>query len=480
MNRGPQRMPTNEAHSDDDCPPSPAIADGNISKWRQAEISESDTPGHDSHDSRILDILGIGFGPTNLALAIAVEEQNTAGRCATITAKFLERKPKFSWHPGMLLTEATMQVSFLKDLATLRNPTSSFGFLSYLHAKGRLVEFINHKILFPSRLEFHDYLQWSAGQVDQMACYGLRMLSARPVAQDGLVTHFEVLAQQDQRPGTTVWRTRNLVLAPGLAPSMPAGLRASSRIWHSDTLLDRLSGLVATPRRFVVLGAGQSAAETVSHLHKSFPEAEVCAVFSRFGYSQADDSPFANRVFDPGAVDLFYQAPEEIKEKILDYHANTNYSAVDGDLIENLYARFYQEIVSGIRRLRLINLAALSSVRESRDAVEVTVRQLNSNRLITLTADALVCATGYHPVDPLPLLGEAGTLLWRDKDGRLQTGRDYRVATGPEVLAGIYLSGVTEYAHGISSSLLSNTAIRAQEILDSVQGARAARAAVRA
>jgi L-ornithine N5-oxygenase len=437
-------------------------------------------PGHDSHDSRILDILGIGFGPANLALAIAIEEQNAARHSATIAAKFLERKPKFSWHQGMLLTEATMQVSFLKDLVTLRNPTSSFGFLSYLHAKGRLVEFINHKILFPSRLEFHDYLQWSAEQVDQLVCYGLRMVSARPVAQDGLVTHFEVLAQQDQRSGTTVWRTRNLVLAPGLVPSMPTGLRASSRIWHSDTLLDRLSGLVTTPRRFVVLGAGQSAAETVSHLHKSFPEAEVCAVFSRFGYSQADDSPFANRVFDPVAVDLFHQAPEEIKKKILDYHANTNYSAVDVDLIENLYARFYQEIVSGIRRLKLINLAALTSVRESRDAVEVTIRKLNSGGLITLTADALVCATGYRPVDPMPLLGETGPLLSRDKDGRLLTGRDYRVATGPDVLAGIYLSGVTEYAHGISSSLLSNTAIRAQEILDSVQGACTARNAVRA
>jgi L-ornithine N5-oxygenase len=62
----------------------------------------------------------------------------------------------------MLLDDATMQVSFLKDLVTLRNPTSEFSFLCYLHSKGRLIDFINHKNLFPLRVEFHDYFAWAA------------------------------------------------------------------------------------------------------------------------------------------------------------------------------------------------------------------------------------------------------------------------------------------------------------------------------
>ncbi|MBQ3659658.1 MAG: PDZ domain-containing protein, partial [Bacteroidales bacterium] len=37
-----------------------------------------------------------------------------------------------------------MQVSYLKDLATLRNPRSGFSFVSYLHDRGRLVDFINY------------------------------------------------------------------------------------------------------------------------------------------------------------------------------------------------------------------------------------------------------------------------------------------------------------------------------------------------
>jgi L-ornithine N5-oxygenase len=46
--------------------------------------------------------------------------------------------------------------------------------------------------------------------------------------------------------------------------------------------------------------------------------------------------------------------------------------------------------------------------------------------------------------------------------------RDYRVSTTCEALAGIYIQGATEHTHGIGSTLLSNTAVRAGEILASI------------
>src|SRR5689334_7988199 len=91
-------------------------------------------------------VVGIGFGPSNLALAVAVSEHN-AGGGPQVGARFFERQVEFGWHRGMLLDDATMQVSFLKDLVTLRNPTSEFSFLRYLHTRGRLIDFINHKNL---------------------------------------------------------------------------------------------------------------------------------------------------------------------------------------------------------------------------------------------------------------------------------------------------------------------------------------------
>src|SRR5689334_11511943 len=92
------------------------------------------------------DLVGVGFGPSNLALAIAIAEHNaelppTPGT-RPVTAAFVERQRGFGWHRGMLLEDATMQVSFLKDLVTLRNPKSDFSFLCYLQSRDRLIDFI--------------------------------------------------------------------------------------------------------------------------------------------------------------------------------------------------------------------------------------------------------------------------------------------------------------------------------------------------
>lgn len=113
--------------------------------------------------TQVHDLIGVGFGPSNLALAIAaVEHNDQANGAGRVSVRFFERQPAFGWHRGMLLDDATMQVSFLKDLVTLRNPASGFSFLAYLHECGRLVDFINHKTLFPLRVEFHAYLEWAA------------------------------------------------------------------------------------------------------------------------------------------------------------------------------------------------------------------------------------------------------------------------------------------------------------------------------
>lgn len=85
-----------------------------------------------------------------------------------------------------------------------------------------------------------------------------------------------------------------------------------------------------------------------------------------------------------------------------------------------------------------------------------------------LDADVLVYATGYRPCDPLTLLGEAGEYCPRLPGGGLRVERDYRVGTTAAMKCGIYVQGATEHTHGIGSTLLSNTAVRAGEIAASV------------
>jgi L-ornithine N5-monooxygenase len=417
------------------------------------------------HGEDVADLAGVGFGPSNLALAIALAERSELGGGADVPrARFFEKQPEFGWHRGMLIDGATMQVSFLKDLATLRNPTSPFSFLAYLHGKGRLTDFINRKSIFPFRTEFHDYLVWAAAQFAEDVSYGSEVVGLRPAGDgdfiDVVVRHGESLLTQ---------RTRNVVLATGLTPRLPGGVIAGERVWHSSELLHRVNEFSGRPARcFVVVGAGQSGAEAVGHLHERFPEAEVHAVFRRYGFSVADNSAFANQIFDPVAVDHFFDAPTDVKDVLTAYHLNTNYSVVDVDLIEDLYNRAYREGITGNRRLYMRGASRLRGHEAGPDAVRVDIEFLPTGEISTLVADAVIFATGYRLDDPGTLLGELGPLCRRDERGLLRLERGYRVITDDALRAGIYLQGATEHSHGISSSLLSNVAVRAAEILESL------------
>ncbi|MEE1824738.1 lysine N(6)-hydroxylase/L-ornithine N(5)-oxygenase family protein [Streptomyces sp. BE20] len=417
------------------------------------------------------DLVGIGFGPANLALAIAIDDHNRRNPGQSLGVRFLEKQERFGWHRGMLLDGATMQVSFLKDLVTLRDPRSRFTFLSYLQERGRLVDFINLKSFYPTRLEFHDYFEWCAAEFTDQAAYGRKVTAVRPVESDGRIDSVEVVSEAVTGGDQEVRRARNITVGTGLTPRVPDGVTLGERVWHARDLLLQAPTLVGQElrhRRIAVVGAGQSAAEAVEYLHRTFPDAEICAVLSRYGYSPADDSPFANRIFDPAAVDEFYGASEEAKQTLLRYHANTNYSVVDGDLIEQLYRIVYQEKVAGRERLRVLNANRLTGVAQHTDGVRAEVRSLTTNEEQTLDCDAVVLATGYTHVDPRELLGDLAPTLLTDEQGRLRVDRDHRVLTEDHVDVGIYLQGGTEHTHGITSALLSTLAIRSGEICDSL------------
>ncbi|MFK0117916.1 lysine N(6)-hydroxylase/L-ornithine N(5)-oxygenase family protein [Streptomyces sp. NPDC090994] len=433
---------------------------------------------HSGPDS-VYDVLGVGFGPANLALAIALHEHGvTAGPEAPFRAGFLERQPRFGWHRGMLIDDATMQVSFLKDLVTMRDPTSDFSFLCYLRERGRLVDFLNQKTLFPLRVEFHDYFEWAAARLGHLVAYGAEVVAVRPVTEDGEVRWFDVVSRDPAAPARhTVRRARALCVATGLEPRLPPGAVLSDLVWHNSELLPRVDELVRSGRpvrRAVVLGAGQSAAEAVDYLHRRLPEAEICSVFAKYGYTPADDSPFANRIFDPEAVDVFYGAPAEVKQSLFDYHRSTNYSVVDTELIESLSRTMYQERVQGRQRLRMLNVSRIREV-ETRDRdVRVTVEYLPTGERELLASDVLVYATGYRPQSIGDSLGEIAKLCLRDDEDALRVGRDHRVETAPNVTADVYLQGGTEHTHGLTSTLLSTTAVRAGEICSALLARRRA------
>ncbi|QDY80099.1 lysine N(6)-hydroxylase/L-ornithine N(5)-oxygenase family protein [Streptomyces qinzhouensis] len=422
------------------------------------------------------DVVGIGFGPSNLSLAIALEESRANGPEKEIDGLFFERQPRFGWHRNMLLPSATMQISFLKDLVTFRNPTSRFSFISYLHASGRLPQFVNNQDFFPTRQEFHQYLEWAQSQVADRISYGSEVLSVRlpegtlPEQSDTLLLDVADASGQGRR---TV-ETRNVVISTGLVPSMPEGTERDERVWHSSEFLARYRRTnPAELRRVAVVGAGQSAAEIARFLYDELPHAQVYAVIPSYGYAVADDTPYANQIFDPAAVDDYYFGTEQTREAFWRYHRNTNYSVVDDEVIRDLYRRTYADEVQDVQRLHFLNLTRVTGVKRAGTETRVTLQVGPDSEVRELDFDVLVCATGYKSMEPTELLGDLDRHCLRDESGRYRVERDYRIVTAPEMRCGIYLQGGTEHTHGLTSSLLSNLAIRSGEIAESIVTRRA-------
>ncbi|GGS19374.1 lysine/ornithine N-monooxygenase [Streptomyces aureoverticillatus] len=430
-----------------------------------------------SREHEIYDIVGIGFGPSNLSLAIALEEHQANSSEQPVRAAFFERQPSFGWHRNMLLPQATMQISFLKDLATFRNPLSRYSFVSYLHASDRLVQFVNNQDFFPTRQEFHQYLEWAESGFRDRVTYSSEVTGIRVSGEDsGGEQILEVEVRDTVGGGTRVVKARNVAVSTGLVPRMPDGMVRDERVWHSSEFLAKYGRMKPEELKNVaVVGAGQSAAEITKYLHDKLPHAQVSAILPSYGYSVADDTPFANQVFDPTAVDHYYFGTENTRDAFWRYHKNTNYSVVDDDVIRELFRRSYEEEVAGEKRLHFLNLTRVKEVKRSGNDTRVVLHSLlDGESEQEMDVDALVFATGYSTMDATRLLGDLDRFCQRDEEGRHRVERDYRVVTSGELTCGIYLQGGTEHTHGLTSSLLSNIAVRSGEIADSIVERRGA------
>jgi L-ornithine N5-monooxygenase len=425
--------------------------------------------------SEIYDLIGVGFGPANLTLGVCLEEAAEEGaRERELRWLFLEAKPQAVWHPGLLLESTSIQNSVLKDLALVRNPRSRFTFLSYLQEKGRLFEFLNLRELYPSRIEFNDYLCWAADQLRGHVRYGRPVLAVEPVAgEGGTVELLRVIAAAGD--GAEELLARNLVIATGGAPWVPAGVELAprGRAFHAHEFLPRLARDypdAGAPYRFVVVGQGQSAAELFYHLLTRYPQADVTAAIRRFAYKPVDVSHFTNEIFFPQMVDVVYDLPEDKRRLLLDMCADVNYGVVDTDLIRRIYRALYQEKVAGRERARILPFLHLTGVEEGPAAVTARFVDLLRDRPVAMESDALVLATGFEWHREHPLLAAVSPYLDRASGGGYRPGRDYRLAARPGFAPGIYVQGGAEATHGVSETVLSLMPMRAADIVRSLFG----------
>ncbi|KAK0210949.1 L-lysine 6-monooxygenase (NADPH-requiring)-domain-containing protein [Desarmillaria ectypa] len=395
------------------------------------------------HADTTFDLIGLGFGPANIAIGGALVEgwaghRNLCHQDYPIKkVLFVEKYVKFQWHPGMLLPGAHMQISFMKDLATLRSPQSPITFLSYLHSQNRLINFVNRGSTIPTRKEYADYLSWAARYVQDHGVpvlFGTEVVGVDSTSEGLLVVHAKNVTSGE----VTSYMTRNLIISPGGTGRVPAPLASLIErplVIHSSTYLMSVDSIIASiaakgkaSLRVAVIGAGQSAAEVTLNLRerlKAVPAPagrhQIDMIIRKGALRPSDDTPFANEIFDPQATEAWFShASTASRVMQLQEFKNTNYSVINSLTLDALYEVIYgQKVDSDIARrtnrpassIPLVHIRPYSCI-ISAHAPEVNgdpdftfiIQHVLSRELETEKYDAVICATGYQRASWIDLL----------------------------------------------------------------------------
>ncbi|KAI6160028.1 L-lysine 6-monooxygenase (NADPH-requiring)-domain-containing protein [Pisolithus thermaeus] len=386
----------------------------------------------------IYDVIGLGFGPSSLAVAGAFVDE--AGRPSAVPLSkilFIEKQEGFRWHPGMLLPGARMQISFLKDLATLRSPQSEITFVSYLHSQNRLLDFINRGSNFPTRKEYSDYLAWAARLVQGKGvtvAYGENVVGISEKDTKTIEVQSVVLST-----GERVARlTKNLIISPGGEPRMPKPLESiqgqgGGRIIHSSTYLMSVEAPKFQGRSFriAVVGSGQSAAEVLLELHSRLRSV------THGSLKPSDDSPFSNEIFNPGGTDAVFGLQSSFaREHICKEYANTNYGVVNPQTLERLYELLYEQKLNDriYNRTGHVHSPAghPEGGNEQPGPITVIMQHTLTHQVYQKVYDAVICATGYQRKHWSRLLALSNIGKYFDLDSATQEDVRLTVETDQE------------------------------------------------
>jgi lysine N6-hydroxylase len=402
--------------------------------------------------------VGVGIGPANLSLASLLHDR------PEVSNLFLERSPDFGWHDDQQIPGATLQVSMLKDLVSLSDPTSSFSFLSYLHAQGRIYHFINAQFDAVPRQEFRNYLEWASSRNPHLA-YGEEV---QGVDFDG--TDFVV-----QTSRRTVL-AENVVVGVGSHPWIPPVARdhLGDTQFHVSQYM-RAAGDVRD-KSVCIVGGGQSGAEAFLDLISRPPDRaprRISWISRRPNYLPIDDSPFTNDYYMPCFSDYFFTLRPEIRLAFNHRQVLTSDGISEATLRE-IYQRIYvRRFIDGAADLVALypnrRVAGVSSTSpggwtlalEHNDHGDIDER---------IDAEVVVWATGFRPAS-MDFLAPIEHRLERE-GGEFRIDEDFAVTWDGPADRRIFLQNAARGQRGLADPNLSLVAWRSQRIADRLSRVR--------
>lgn len=382
----------------------------------------------------IFDLIGLGIGPFNLSLAALLE------KTPMIKNLFLEKKLKFTWHPELMFSDSVMQTSFLTDLVTPADPTSSYSFLNYLAHKNLFYHFINTERTFISRMEFEQYCQW----VTEQLAYKLKFNSnvQKVTFSNGL---FTVNTEHEK------YFTKNICIATGLMPKIPPCAEAylgDNLFYAKSAQLERMN---LANKTVTVIGGGQTGIEIFSNiLQGKWGQAKsIRLVSSRHNLESYDTSPFTSEYFTPAYVDSFWNFEIDKKVNVVTQQhllSDGNTPSYLLKLYNDLYQKKYVE--HDLREITILACRKLTGVEKTAQGFQLTIRNSIHDCNEYLNSEVVILCTGLQNVIP-PFLEPLFPLIHFDKQGRFNFDKSYAIHWDGPKDNRIYALNFSRHQHGI-------------------------------
>jgi lysine N6-hydroxylase len=418
-------------------------------------MTRSTTPGH------VHDLLGVGLGPFGLSLAALADGVDD------LDAVFVDQREAFSWHPGLLLEGATLQVPFLADLVTLVDPTSRWSFLNYLRERGRLFRFYFAERFLVPRREYDAYLRWVASSLP--SCRFSTRVEA--LSWDTALSAYRVTVADTATGETSDLLAKAVVLGVGTEPVVPDAFKelAGKNVVHVADYLDSRP-LLHEAGTVTVVGSGQSGAEVFLDLLQSQPETgtKLQWLSRTQAFAPMEYSKLGLEHFTPDYTAYFHALPEQTREELVPSQWQL-YKGISADTIAAIYDLLYERTVDGRTvAAELRPGVGVSAARADGDALVLDCEHGQQGSGFEVRTDAVVLATGYAGRQPgflEPLVDE----LELDERGRYRVELDHRVVTAPG-LGPLFVQNAEAHTHGVGAPDLGLGAWRAATILSAITG----------
>ncbi|KAA1428205.1 lysine N(6)-hydroxylase/L-ornithine N(5)-oxygenase family protein [Nocardioides antri] len=408
------------------------------------------------------DLLGIGLGPFGLSLAALADGVDD------LDAIFVDQRESFSWHPGLLIEGATLQVPFLADLVTLVDPTSRWSFLSYLRERGRLFRFYFAERFLVPRREYDAYLRWVAESLPSCR-FGTQV---EEVTWDGDAGAFRVTCLDVATARRSTLAARNVVLGVGTEPSVPAAFAAvgGKQVVHVADYLDHRP-LLHDAGSVTVVGSGQSGAEVFLDLLQAQPATGTSLrwLSRTSAFAPMEYSKLGLEHFTPDYTAYFHGLPEQTRDALVPAQWQL-YKGISASTIADIYDLLYERTVDGRRvPAELRPGVAVQACRRDADRLVLDCEHVEQGERFEVTTDAVVLATGYAARRP-GFLDPLLPALDLDERGRYRVAADYRIALDPAVTGGVFVQNAEAHTHGVGAPDLGLGAWRAATILSAITG----------